>query len=225
MTQGNENRRNKRFVVEGIQGNVLYTSDLEILNISLDGAAIETTKRLELNREYTFKIKYRDSTLNLRGRVVWAILISKEKKNSRALIPLYRAGIRFTDILTEKANMLMNFIEENKVKTLESRVGGLRFNIGKTEDIKIDLPHKYDVKKISLSGMLVETEYPLELDSHHDIELFLNDAPVNIAGRVAYCKKRDTVDVNIYDIGVEFITITDKDRQVLKDFLKTLNDI
>lgn len=222
MTQNEEHRRNKRYVVEEIQGNVFYTSDLEIFNISLDGAAIETTKRLELNREYTFKIKYGDSWLNLRGRVVWAILISKEKNDSKAVIPVYRAGIRFTDILSDKANILMDFIEENKVKTLESRVGGVRFKIAKTEDIKIGLPHKYNVKKISLSGMLVETEYPFEINSHHDIELFLNETIISTVGRIAYCKKNDATDVNQYDIGIEFVKISDDNKLALKDFLKTL---
>ena len=80
-------RRNKRHVVEGIEGNVLYTSDIEVLNLSIDGAAIETAKRLELNREYTFKIKYHDSFISLRGCVVWAILVSKVDKNNRSRYP------------------------------------------------------------------------------------------------------------------------------------------
>ena len=93
MSENNDNRRYKRYVVDGIHGNLLYSSDLEVLNISIDGAAIETTKRLELNREYTFKIKYKDVNLTLKGRVVWAILISKEKKDSKTAIPVYRAGV------------------------------------------------------------------------------------------------------------------------------------
>lgn len=80
MDKSNESRRYRRYVVEGIHGNVLYTSDIEVLNISIDGAAIETPKRLELNREYTFKILFSGGVLDLKGRVVWAILISKEKK-------------------------------------------------------------------------------------------------------------------------------------------------
>jgi hypothetical protein len=115
------------YIVDGIQGNVLYPADLEVLNLSIDGAAIETTKWLDLNREYTLKIKYKDVILNLRGRVVWAILTSKKKRGSDEVIPVYRAGVRFTDTLSEKTTMLINFIEENKIRTLEKRlVGGVR---------------------------------------------------------------------------------------------------
>jgi len=224
MSENNDNRRYRRYVVDGIHGNLLYSSDLEVLNISIDGAAIETTKRLELNREYTFKIRYKDVNLTLKGRVIWAILISKEKKDSKTAIPVYRAGVAFTDTLSEKANMLHDFIEENKIRTFENRIGSVRFKITKTENIKIDLPHRYKVKKISLAGMLAETEYPLEIDSHHDIELFLNDSVVNIVGRIANCEKLDTEKTVMYDTGIEFMQMSDRDIKLLENYLETLEN-
>ena len=45
MAENSENRRNPRHIVEDIHGNVLYTSDIEVLNISVDGAAIETAEK------------------------------------------------------------------------------------------------------------------------------------------------------------------------------------
>ena len=226
MSENNDNRRYMRYVVDGIHGNLLYSSDLEVLNISIDGALIETTKRLELNREYTFKIKYKDVNLTLKGRVIWAILISKEKKDSKTAtaIPVYRAGVAFTDTLSEKANMLLDFIEENKIKTFENRLGTVRFKISKTENIKIDLPHRYKVKKISLAGMLAETEYPLEIDSHHDIELFLNDSVVNIVCRIANCEKLQAEKTVMYDTGIEFMQMSDRDIKLLENYLETLED-
>lgn len=219
-----DQRRNKRYSVDGIRGNVLYTSDIEVLNISNDGVALETTRRLELNREYTFKVRYKDTSLDLKGRVVWAVLISKEKKDAMAFVPVYRAGIRFTDVSTERANLLQKFIEDNKVKTLETRLGGVRFKIANSEDVKVDLPRKYDVKRVSLSGMLIETGYPLDLNSRHGIELFLNEEIMNFTGRVAYCETIGTEEVLRYDIGIEFIEMSDNNRKSLKDFLDTLED-
>lgn len=220
----NEGRRHKRYIVDGIQGNVLYPADLEILNISIDGAAIETTKWLDLNREYTLKVKYKDIVLNLRGRIVWAVLTSKEKKGFGEVIPVYRAGVRFSDTLSEKTTMLINFIEENKIRTLEKRLVGVRFKIVTPQDTKIDYPYKYEVKKMSLSGMLVETEYALDLNSNYDIELFLTDNVLNIIGRIAYCEKIDSDDDIKYKIGIEFAEVSDNDRGLLKEFLNTLED-
>lgn len=221
----NEGRKHKRYIVDGIQGNVLYPADLEVLNLSIDGAAIETTKWLDLNREYTLKIKYKDVVLNLRGRIVWAVLTSKEKKGSGEVIPVYRAGVRFTDTLSEKTTMLINFIEENKIRTLEKRLVGVRFKIANTQNVQIDYPYKYEVKKMSLSGMLVETEYVLDINSNYDMELFLNENVLNILGRVAYCEKFDSNDVIKYNIGMEFVGMSDNDRGILKEFLTTLEDI
>jgi hypothetical protein len=220
--KNSEKRRHKRYVVDGIQGNVLYLSNLDILNISIEGAAIETTKRLDVNREYTFKITYKDTILNLRGRVVWALLSYREKKDSEEIIPVYRAGVMFTDTLIEKTNTLLNFIEDNKIKALEKRVGGVRFKIANSRTVKINYPHKYEVKKISLSGMLIETEYPLDLNSHYDIELYLNKNILNVVGRIAHCEKIDSHNVTKYSIGIEFIKVRDNDIKILKDFLTSL---
>ncbi|OHE55466.1 MAG: hypothetical protein A2Z47_01190 [Thermodesulfovibrio sp. RBG_19FT_COMBO_42_12] len=220
----NEKRKHKRFLVTGVHGNVLYPSDLEVLNISIDGAAIETSKRLELDRDYTLRIKYKGTILSLKGRVVWSILGYKENKDTKEISPVYRAGIRFTDTLYEKTNILLNFIEENKVRTFEKRLAGVRFEIATSEDVKIDYPYEYEVKKISLSGMLIETEYPLELNSRFNIQLFLNGDVLNIIGRVANCTEIKSESGTEYEVGIEFIEMPDSGRKLLKDFLDAIEN-
>jgi len=223
MEKKSDTRKHKRYVVKGINGNVFHASDLEVLNISIDGAAIETRKRLELNKEYTFRIKYKDAFLKLKGCVAWAVLVSKEKSGSGSLIPVYRAGIRFTETLNEKASMLLDFIKENKIKTVENRSAGIRFKIGNAQNIKVDYPHGYSVKKMSMSGMLVEVECPLDIDSHHNIEMFLSGRMVNIVGRIANCEKFGSGDLSKYAIGIEFMDMTGEDRKFLKDFFNALS--
>lgn len=222
--RGEDKRRHKRFIVNGIHGNVLFPSDMEILNISMDGAAIETTKRLNINREYTFKFKYKNAVLNLRGLVVWSILTyrERERKGSKEIIPVYRGGIRFTDILNEKTNLLLNFIEENKIRTLEKRLTGVRFKIAAPENIQLDYPYTYEVKRMSLSGMLIEIENPLDLNSRYDIELFINENVVKVEGRVANCTEIKSESGAVYDIGIEFVKVSDNDKKLLKNFLSTL---
>jgi hypothetical protein len=223
--QNNESRRHKRYAVDGIHGNVLYPADLEVLNISIEGAAIETTKRLDLNREYVLKIKHKDVVLNLRGRVIWALLTYREKKGSENIIPVYRAGVRFTDTLNEKTKLLLNFIEENKIRTLEKRLVGVRFKIAVPQNSRIDYPYKYEVKKMSLSGMLVETEYPLDLNNNYDIELFLDTNLLNIVGRIVNCVAVESEIGTKYDVGIEFIKLSDKNKELIKNFLDTIKDV
>ncbi|MDH5203331.1 MAG: PilZ domain-containing protein [Nitrospirota bacterium] len=212
-------RKHKRYVVNDIQGNILYPSDLNIINISIDGAAIETKKRLELNKEYSFKIKLEDSFLHLNGRVVWSILSQKEKKDSGEFFPVYKAGVRFTNILTEKANILMKFIEDKRLKTYERRFGGIRVKITSSDDVKIDLPYKCKVKEISFLGMLVETECPLNLNVNYEVELIINENLIIVIGKVSNCVKIDSEGVDKYDIGIEIMKMSDKDKELLKSFI------
>ena len=220
-----EQRRNKRYIVEGVCGNVLYTSDVDVMNISTDGAAIETKKRLELNREYIFKINYAGTFINIKGKVAWATLISKEDKETNATIPVYRVGITFTNITANHKSLLQNFIEEHKVSISKQRLRGVRFQISHSDDIKIDVPHEYKVKKISLSGMLVETDYPLALESQHDIELYLNEQLLRILGRVAYCQILDIDnEKSLHAIGIEFVSLADTDKDFLSKFLGSVEN-
>lgn len=118
----------------------------------------------------------------------------------------------------------MSFIEEHKIRTLEKRLAGVRFKISEPQNMQIDYPHKYEVKKVSLSGMLVDAEYPLDLDTQYDIELFLNANILNIVGRVANCVEVKSEKATKYETGIEFIGLSDKDRELLGNFLDSLED-
>jgi hypothetical protein len=215
-----ERRRHKRYQVEGVSGNVHYLSDLNIVNISLDGAAIETTKRLEVNREYRFKIDYKGTPLCVKGSVVWSQLIHSDKKETGELIPVYRSGVKFIDIMDKKANTLLSFIEENKERTSERRLGGVRCKVASPQNIKVGFPYGYEVKMISLSGMEIETEHPLAPGSLHDMELSLNGEVLNITGKIITCTEIASENIIKYSMGVEFVEISDK--EMLKHFLNTL---
>ncbi|MFZ5906180.1 MAG: PilZ domain-containing protein [Nitrospirota bacterium] len=217
-----ENRKNTRYAVKGLKGNLMYTSDLEVLNISIDGAAVETGRRLELNREYSFRMQDNNLDVTLRGRVVWAVLVCG-KGGTAGFLPRYRAGIQFTDTVNEKQKVLRRFIEEHRLKTAGSRTGGIRFKITNTEALQVEMPRRYEVRKISMSGMLVETAYPLEINSHFDIELFVADTTVNILVRVANCIRRDSLENSPYEIGMEFVSMSEYDMDILKKFLDTFD--
>lgn len=224
MKQNSERRQHRRYTVDGVRGNVLNMAGLEIINVGMDGAALETTRRLELNREYAFKIHYRDLNLSLRGRVVWAILISKESKDYHAFTPVYRAGLTFTGRLGENANLFLSFIEDSRINALRNKLGKVRVEIADIENIKMSYPYTHEVRKLSLSGMLIETRYPFAPGSHHLIELFLNGHQLNIAGRIAGCNSRNTNRTIQYDVGIDFMEVTDEDKSLLKEFLRSLRN-
>jgi len=219
-----EERRHKRYVVKGIQGNVLYTSDLNVIDISLGGAAIETTKKIEVNREYPFKIRFKGRTINLTGIVVWSVLSHSKKTESGEVVPVYRAGVKFTNVMSEKANVLLEFIEENLVTTSDRRLKGVRCKIATSKDIKIDYPYKYNVKDMSLSGMLIKTEYPLDPNTTYNMELLLDENVLNIVGRIISCSEIEAGNDTRYGVRIEFVEMSEKERGFLKSFLDTLNE-
>lgn len=76
------------------------------------------------------------------------------------------------------------------------------------------------IKEISHGGCLVETAFPLHLNSLHDIRLTLGDQSVVLKGRVAHCRISD-VDQEVvhYRSGVEFIELSDRIREVIIQFI------
>jgi hypothetical protein len=79
------------------------------------------------------------------------------------------------------------------------------------------------IKEISHGGCLVETSFPLHLNSLHDIRLTLGDQSVVLKGRVAHCRISD-VDQEVvhYKSGVEFIEPSERIRGVIVEFIEAI---
>ncbi len=79
------------------------------------------------------------------------------------------------------------------------------------------------IKEISRGGAQVETTFPLQLDSLHDLRLTLGDRSVVVKGRVAHCHISD-VDQEIvtYRSGIEFIEPSERVRSVIVDFIEAI---
>jgi hypothetical protein len=58
----------------------------------------------------------------------------------------------------------------------------------------------------------------------HDMELVLNEKALNIMGRIVNCVEVASENLTKYNMGVEFVEISDEDKELLKFFLDTLED-
>lgn len=108
-----ERRVQKRYIGGALHGSILNSNDLKVLNISIHGAAIESVRRVELNREYTIRIQFHERSLPIRVRVVWAMLISRVGPDKK-IIPLYRAGVKFLHVSDEEVNLIQSCIPEGE---------------------------------------------------------------------------------------------------------------
>ncbi len=79
------------------------------------------------------------------------------------------------------------------------------------------------IREISRGGCLVETSFPLHINSLHDIRLTLGEQSIVLKGRVAHCRISD-VDQEIvhYRSGVEFIEPSDRIREVIVGFIEAI---
>lgn len=79
------------------------------------------------------------------------------------------------------------------------------------------------IRQISIGGMQVETELPLQLDSLHDFRLTLGDRSIVVKGRVAHARISDVEqDVVIYSSGIEFIEASEGVENVIAEFIDLL---
>jgi hypothetical protein len=77
------------------------------------------------------------------------------------------------------------------------------------------------LKEISLGGAMIETAFPLHLNSLHDLRLTLGDRPVVVKGRVVHSRITDVdQDVVTYRTGVEFVEPSDRVVQAIAQFLE-----
>ena len=79
------------------------------------------------------------------------------------------------------------------------------------------------VSDVSASGVTIETRFPLQIDSLHDVRLTLGAKSLVIKGRVAHSKLSDLdQDAVTYRTGLEFVEASDAAVRAIVEFLETV---
>ena len=81
------------------------------------------------------------------------------------------------------------------------------------------------VREISLVGVSVETRFPLQVDSLHDIRLTLGERSVVTKGRVVHARLAEMEQEQVvYRVGLEFVQPSPAVAAALAEFLETLRE-
>ncbi|MCL5023563.1 MAG: PilZ domain-containing protein [Nitrospirae bacterium] len=230
---GSEKRRYKRFKVDvmEINGTMLFANEVEILDLSLGGVALKADRRLNIGNEYEIKIRDKTGVIPVRAAVVWSLLSGTRKRPDGESIPIYSAGMRFTNLSGDKITELKTFMElhrrEEQAEDDVHELSGLRFNVrfalDAAEKALIDYPETYGVKKIGIGGMLIESTREIAAETRLPMELSLSSGAVlRFEGRVASCLPRGDFEPKTYDIGIEFMGMPEGDRTQLREFIRRL---
>jgi len=232
-------RRYKRYKADVMEmsGRLVLAKSLKIVDINIDRICLKTDKRLNINGEYSLKMKGKEKTLTVKGTVAWSLLSETAVDSYGNIIPIYKAGMKFVDVSKEKINEIVNFIEEHrrdidKLIDLYS-LGGRRLYM----KIAIENPEKemwrnyqgsYKVKSLSFGGMLVESGHPLEIESRFPMKVktLTENSYMKFLGRVASCLLiKDNDIIEHYDIGIEFIEMLQKDREILGELIGVIDTV
>jgi hypothetical protein len=76
------------------------------------------------------------------------------------------------------------------------------------------------IKELSRTGALIESSFPLQIDSLHQFRLTLGDRAIVLRGRIAHCRI-DEIDQDrvVYASGVDFVELSDGTSQAIAAFL------
>jgi len=216
-----DKRQYPRYVVEGVEGTLMFTTHVDILNISINGVALKANRRLEIGREYILRLEYKDRTVSVNGVVVWSVLSELTDGPHAEKVPVYKAGMRFTDIISDNMARLLEFIESHKLSQDERL--NIRFTIKAPDKAILDGPHNYGVKNMSISGMRIETDMRVDVGARYPMEISLEDnRTIKVLGRVVSCLEVNDRAPKHYAVGIEFIEMSDQDRKKLKEFVDAL---
>ncbi|MBZ0113637.1 MAG: PilZ domain-containing protein [Thermoanaerobaculia bacterium] len=214
-------RRHRRYDVEGVHGSLAYKMDAQVLNMSLTGMAMETGAMLKVGSNYRLQVPFEKEILDLPADVKWCHLVRTETNASGDVVPVYQAGIDFRSVLDEKARQILSFIESHIIVDLEQRLFG-RFKIQDVETIELAESREFVVRRLSLSGMLIETGFSPQLDEVFDLEIRLRDQLVELRGRVANVHQIRSGRDSMAEIGVEFSGLEESQRRVFESFIEGL---
>jgi Tfp pilus assembly protein PilZ len=218
-----EKRSHKRYLVKNIRGNMLFASDVGIINLSLGGAAIEADRRLNIGREYTLNLESSYETVSVRGKVVWSVISGRKGRPGAGDIPVYRAGLQFLDVLNHHSRELLDFLDKNRISEGARMRGGRIMLTPREHTATLNFPFSYTVLDPSVNGMRLLTDHEFSSGDLFDMEVFLGeDLPVPFKGRVASCGEVEEEDTKRYEVGIEFVNIPDASKIYIEEFIKTL---
>jgi hypothetical protein len=180
-----ENRRHERHDVEGVDGTLVVSLEGRVLNMSLTGLAVETTSMLRLGATYWLRLPRGGDELRFKATVAWCHLERTRKNHQGESVPVYHAGLDFRESLDERTRQMLVFLKEHSILEVGERIAG-RFQPRHKLSAELSVRYPFEVRRLSLSGMLIETEFAPELGDTLEMEIDGPTGSFSALGAVRY---------------------------------------
>jgi len=231
----NERRRHKRYFVnfQDIHGKILFSSKIQILNISVGGVAFTIDKSLNIGGIYVLRLESKGRALHLRGTIVWSRLLKEREQDGKTIL-IYTVGMKFISLGVDRLNEIETFIKENVIdyqrsEGLSPAMSGVRihvrFHIKDPDKATLSCDEDFSVKKISQSGMLIDSHYIFQSNDSVPMAMtLLEGQDIAFWARIVSCNEMKDTEPKRYEIGIEFVDMSDTDRGKLRAFIASIED-
>jgi c-di-GMP-binding flagellar brake protein YcgR len=227
-----DRRLHPRFTADilDMHGRSSYASNVRILDMSITGIALKTLSNLGVGSECILRIKGKDNTLTVKALVVWSSPGGSMTTPKGNPLPTYKIGMKFTDVSDEKMKEVADFIEKHRseedkkadVFALSGLRVYVRFRIEAPEQTTLISVKSHKILNISLGGMLMESSDALDIGSKLSLEITRSqNKSIKVLGRVASCMVLEKG----YHVGIEFLDMADKDREMLREIICLLENM
>lgn len=204
-----------------------FASEVSILDVGMGGVSLTADKRLNIGGRYTLKLGIDEKVLSVTCEVAWARLSGTKRSASGESVPLYTAGMKFIRLSPENmadiASLVQAISDQEAVREGDRR-GHARVPVEGAGFALLNFPADYKAQTISLSGMLIESAEAVQSESKIPMVLSLHDGRrIDFLGRIVSCQPNDESAPGRYQIGIEFIDLTDAARDALAAFIAWLS--
>jgi hypothetical protein len=231
-----DKRRHKRYALDfiDINSNMVFAKNVKLIDISIGGISLKADRRLNMAGNYKLRIEYEDNVLKIRGVVVWSRLSESMRDNRGNIVPLYSAGMQFKEVTDQKIDDIVQFIKNYNPEKLEDVdiiiPKSLRIHLMVPFDLSkeayLQCEDNCTVKELSADCMLMESGSAMEIDETLPIEIIINEEIlIKFIGKVASCMLIQNKKPASYEIGMDFLDLMGKDRDVLYEFIYLLNHV
>jgi hypothetical protein len=211
-----ERRRSPRYVVHGVRGYLTFQAEARIVDLSLAGVSVETAHHLQVGKGYSIKLAHDGRELRIAGTVLRSRLGTVRREGAESE-PVYRVGIRFTDPTEQEVAALRGLLGASAEVSLEGEVVG-RFELGVPESVRLHRDYRFDVLKISATGMLIEANLAPRKDSLVEVCVPLAGEELRATARIAYVAPVAGAP-DRHELGIELRDLTPSDRARLESFI------
>ena len=230
IMQKRTQRKHKRFNVDcmDIQSKIILAKYIKLNDISMGGVSFETDKSLNIGNDYTLKIADKNSSLQVKGKVVWSTLHESVSDSRGDVIPIYRIGMEFLDMSDRQVQALAGFAQSHctekhiiDVVSLDDKRVHVRFLPDDPEKVSLDYASDFQLMNISLNGLLIESEQKITIGSIIPLVITFEEKEIiKLLGKVVRLSEKEDTPGH-YDIGIEFMEMSETDKNILASFIES----